>query len=193
MSLSNTNDYAPSLSNRFSIFGAVNPNPGQLTSLSTISASYATKLSTYWLEFNLQASSGMFQKMTMNNALATGLTDTALYDSRSTHSSLGVGAMLESNYARIFFNSESLYETSSAYLTYNMFKAGPVSSTFTGPGIMTKFSLCKKFTDVFSLGANLNYQLASVKRASNAATEPSSAQSLTVSYVTLCVELILTL
>lgn len=193
LSLSNTSEYTPSLSNRVSIWGTLNPNLRQLTSLNTISASYASRLSIYWLEFNFQASSGMFQKMSMNNTLATGLTDADLFDARSTHSSLGVGAMLESNYARTFFNSESLYETSSAYLTYNMFKAGAVPSTFTGPGIMTKFSLCKKFSDVFSLGANLNYQLASVKRASNADTETSSVQSLTVSYVTIGLELILTL
>lgn len=193
LALSNTNEYTPSLHNRFTIMASANPNPAQLASLNTISASYATKLTNYWLDFNFQASSGMFQKMTMNNTLATGSTDVNLYDARSTHSSIGIGAMLESKYAQVFFNSDSVFETSSAHLTYNIFKAGSVSSTFTGPGLMTKFALCKKFSDVFSFGANLNYQLASVKRASNADTETSSAQSLTISYVTLGLELILTL
>jgi hypothetical protein len=193
MNLTKTNEYTNNFDNRASFQLGVNPSPTQITTINNLNFSYATKQNSYWLDFNFQVSSGLFRKMTQNNALATGLLDTNLINDRSTHSSLGFGAMLESQYSKTFFSVNDLYETSTAYLTYNIFKTNSVTNTFTGPGLMTKFSLCKKYSDLFSFGANLNYLFASVKRSSINVNETSSAQSLTLSYLTLGRDLVFTL
>ena len=192
-SLNNTNEYSPTLSNRLSLMTGINPNPRQMTSLNSLSASYAIKRSVYWLDFMFLSSSGLFQKMTMNNTAATAQTDAQLFDVRSTHMAVGVGAMIDSSYSRILFNSDNWYETSSAYITYNTFKNSSLTSTYTGPGLITKFSVCRKLTDLVSFGANMNYLLASVKRPAETTIENSSSQSLTISYLTLGLEFVLTI
>lgn len=192
-SIQSSSEYVPTLSNRLSLSAGINPNPRQMTSLNTLSASYAKKQSVYWFDFIFQNSTGIFQKMTMNNTAATQLPDNQLFDSSSSHTVLGAGLMLDTKYSSILFDSENWYETSSAYLTYNIFKNNSISKSFTGPGLSTKFTTCRKFTDLFSLGANINYLLASVKRSSVSAAETSSSQSLTISYLTIGFEFILTI
>lgn len=186
-------EFSPSFTNRFSVQADINPNLRQLTSISNFNFDYAAKHSVYWLDFNFQISSGTFDKMTINNQSATLLTNAGLFNERATHTSLGVGAMLISHYARSLFSMNDLYETTSAYLTYNMFKTPSVANTFTEPGMMAKYSLCKKYSDFFSVGANLNYVLSSVKRAELVMTETSSSKSLTLSYVTMGIDFIFTL
>ena len=191
--LNDTKDYNPSLTNRFSFQADTNPNPRQLAQLTNLNFSYASKLSHYWLDFNLQSATGYFNKMTTNNALATGQTDNQLYQTNSTHYSIGVGMMMESHYARTLMPFDNVYETTSAYITYNMFKINSLTDSYQGPGIMAKASLCKRYTDYVSLGINLNYVLAVVKGPAAYSGETSSSRSLTLSYVTVGLDFILTL
>jgi hypothetical protein len=186
-------EFTPTLTNRFSFQAGLSPNLRQVSSVNNFNMSYATKRSDYWLNYNLQISRGLFEKMTINNPLATGSLANGLSNDRASHTAIGVGLMVESSYARHLFDMEELYETTSAYVAYNIFKTNSVTNTFTGPGVITNFSLCNKFTDYFSLGANLNYVLASVKRSANNNFENSSSQSLTLSYLTMGIDFIFTL
>jgi hypothetical protein len=193
LSIQSSSEYVPTLSNRLSLLAGVTPNPRQTTSLNSISATYSYKPSVYWYDFIFQSTTGLFQKMAMNNTAATQFLDYQIFDTRSTHTLIGAGLMLDSKYSAVLFESEKWYETTSAYITYNMFKNSSLSNTYSGPGIDTKFTVCRKLSDLFAFGANLNYSLASVKRAATTATETSSQQSLTISYLTVGLEFILTI
>jgi hypothetical protein len=185
-----SSEFSPSFENILSFEAGMNPNALELNAISNLNFSYAKKRTNFWLDFNIQLTSGAFQKLTMNNVPATTQTNATLFNSPSTHSSYGIGGLIESNYSQTFFGREDLYEITQAFLTYNIFKTNMVNSTFTGPGLLAKFSVCKKFSDYISVGANLNYSLASVQRPILNATETTSNQSLTLSYITLGIDFI---
>jgi hypothetical protein len=188
----NDSEFNPSLANRFGFTAGANPNFQNLSAISNFNLSYARKRESYWLDFNLQIANGLFNKMTSNNPVATGLSNNQLIDTKASHVSLGIGMMLESNLTQNIFSVANVYETTTAYLTYNQYKVDSLTDSFNGPGIICKFSLLKRSSEFLSYGLNLNYLLAVVK-APVTNTERSSSRSLTLSYLTLGFDLIFTL
>lgn len=129
--------------------------------------------------------SAFFNKISTNNSLATGLDSSLLYNTSTSLTTLGLGIGRETRYAQTLLPFEEIYELMSADLTYNIFNESVSGKSFTGPGLLAKFSLYKKFSDYMSLGTQFTYNLASVKRAAEVDTETSSSRALTLSYLTL--------
>lgn len=177
--------FIPSYHNRFSFMLGLNPNIQKAADVTNFTFSFAKKMEDYWLDTNLFYTSGLFSKLTTNNPSATTLSDEQLADTKSTHLSIGVGIGRETRYGQTLLPISEIYELMAANLTYNIFKEPTSTKSFTGPGMMAKFSVYKKFSDYVSFGTQFTYNLAVVKRAQDFDTESSSASSLTLSYLTI--------
>jgi hypothetical protein len=96
-----------------------------------------------------------------------------------------VGVGRETRYAQTLLPFNDIYELMAANITYNSYKEDYSGRTFSGPGILAKFSVYKKFNEYFSAGAHFNYNLAVVKRAAENDEETNSQRSLTLGFLTL--------
>jgi hypothetical protein len=179
------NEFTPTFNNRFSFMLGANPNFVRPTDILNFAFAYANKFNNFWLDAHVSITNGVFRKLTTNNSAATGTSGQTLEDKRDNLTTFGLGFSKESKLSQEFFNSNSTYEISTASLTYNIFKEQTQSKSFTGPGILTKFSLFKKTSESSSIGGLLAYHLAVVKRSKDYGTEPSSSSSLTLSHLTI--------
>lgn len=177
--------FTPSFSNRYSFVAGLNPSMTNAADIINFNFSYAKKMENYWFDASFVMTNGAFNKMTTNNFAATASSDADLYGSKSSLVTFGLGVARESNYSQSLLPFDGMYEVISADLTYNLYKEKISAKSFTGPGMIAKFSLFKKFSDYVSMGPQLLYNLAVVKRAQDVDTETSSARSLTMSYVTI--------
>ncbi len=177
--------FSPTLANRFSFIAGLNPSMTNAADIMNFNFSYAKKMEGYWFDASLIITNGAFNKITTNNFNATTTADADLYGSKSMLTTFGIGVARESRYSQELLPFDGMYEVISADVTYNIYKEKISSKSFTGPGMIAKFSLFKKFNDYVSMGPQLLYNLAVVKRAQDVDTETSSARSLTMSYVTI--------
>lgn len=178
--------FEPTHSNRFSFMLGLNPNLTKTSDVTNFSLAYATKREDFWWDANVSMTNGLFRELSANNATATGATNLQLEEQKNSLLTLGLGVSRESNYSQTLMPYFSnLYEVMTADLTYNVYKEDFSGKSFTGPGLLAKFSLYKKFSDYFSAGGHFNYNLAVVKRAENFDGETSSARSLTIGFVTV--------
>lgn len=177
--------YNPTFHNRFSFMAGVNPSVQKASDVTNFNFSYGKKWDDYWLDTNALITNGVFNKITTNNSAATGLTNDQLVDTKSTMTTFGIGIGRETRYGQTLLPFHDIYEFMAANLTYNIFKENTSGKSFTGPGMIAKFSLYKRFSDYFSVGTQLTYNLAVVKRSSENESESSSNRSLTMSYVTV--------
>ena len=178
--------YNPTYHNRFSFLLGINPSIKKKTNdITNLTFSYGKKLEDFWIDTNILLTNGLFSKISTNNPTATGLSNDQLIDTKSTITTFGVGIGRESRYAQTFLPFEGLYELMAADLTYNVFNESTSEKTFTGPGMIAKFALYKKYSESFSMGAQFIYNLAVVKRAATNETDNSSSTSLTMSYLTV--------
>jgi len=177
--------FSPTLENRFSFIAGLNPSMTNASDVINFNFSYAKKMEDYWFDASFIITNGAFNKMTANNFAATTTSDADLYGSKSMLTTFGLGIARESRYSQTLLPFDGMYEVISADLTYNIYKEKISNKSFTGPGMIAKFSLFKKFSDYVSMGPQLLYNLAVVKRAQDVDTETSSARSLTMSYVTI--------
>lgn len=177
--------FNPTHQNRFSILLGVNPSLQKATEITNFVFSYGKKLEDYWLDTSLVFTNGVFNKITTNNPSATGLTTDQLAGTKSTSMTIGAGIGRESHYIQSLLPFKDLYELMAADLTYNIYKENTSQKSFTGPGMIARFSLYKRFSDYFTAGTQFVYNLAVVKRAAVDSTENSSYRSLTMSNLTV--------
>jgi hypothetical protein len=177
--LNSETSFNPSFENRFSFLLGVD------TDLRNMTFSFGKKINDYWLDTNLMITNGLFTKMTTNNQAATGLTNDQLVDTKNTLTTVGLGIGRETRYIQTLLPFNDLYELMAADLTYNIYKETASNQSFTGPGMIAKFSMYKRFSNYVSAGLSGTYNLAVVKRSANDDTEVSSNRSLTMSYVTI--------
>lgn len=177
--------FNPTFVNRFSFLLGVNPSMTKATDVMNFNFSYAKKMDEFWFDTTFALTNGAFNKITTNNPAATGATNDQLYGQKSTLTTFGLGVAHESRYSQTLLPFDGLYEVMAADVTYNFYKETTSGKSFSGPGMIAKFSLFKKFNDYVSMGPQFLYNLAVVKRAQDVDTETSSARSLTMSYVTI--------
>ena len=189
LQLKSESTYLPNFSNRYSVLLGVNPSLPKFSDVTNLTFSYGKKIDSYWLDTNILLTNGVFNKITANNAAATALVDDQLVGSKSTLITFGVGIGRESQYFQTLIPFENIYETIAADVTYNTYNEKTSALSFTGLGMLAKFALSKKFSDYFSVGTQFTYNLAVVKRAANNDTENSSARSLTMSNLTIGLDL----
>jgi hypothetical protein len=183
--LKSESTFNPTYQNRFSFLLGVNPSIQKARDVTNFTFSYGKKFEDYWLDTNFLITNGIFNKITTNNPTATGLTSDQLVDTKSSMTTIGVGIGRETRYAQTLLPFKDIYELMAANLTYNIYKENTSGKSFTGPGMIAKFSLYKRFSDYFSAGTQFTYNLAVVKRTQDPDTETSSIRSLTMSYLTL--------
>ena len=182
----NDREYQPTFNNRYTFNLGLNPSLQKATDIRNFAFNYASKIQqNYWLDFNLVTSQGLFEKMTTNNPSATQLSDLLLVGATSNHTIFGVGIAIETRYTQTLVPFADIYELIATNLTYNILQEPTSSKSFTGPGVLAKFSVYKRFSDYFSAGTQFTYNLAVVKRAEQFSNESSSAKSLTLSYLTV--------
>lgn len=184
-SLRSETEYVPTFSNRFSLNLGINPSLTKSADVTNFAFSYGKKMDNFWLDTSLLITSGIFNKISTNNPSATGLTDVQLAETKSSLTTFGVGIERISQYTQSLLPFKNLYEFVAADVTYNIFKESTSGKSFSGPGILAKFVLYNNFSEYFSAGTQLSYNLASVKRAAELDTETSSNRSLTLSYLTV--------
>jgi hypothetical protein len=182
----NEHPFTPTFTNRFTLGLGLNPNLQKSGDVSHFALNYESfQRDHLWLDINFIMTSGLFEKLTTNNSRATTLTEEDLSGTKSKHMGLGVGIAYESRYAQTLLPFNDIYELTAANLTYNLFQEPTSNKSFSGPGLLAKYSVFKKFSDYFSIGTQFTYNLSVVKRSQEFDTESSSARSLTLSYLTL--------
>lgn len=179
------NTFTPTHTNRFSFMAGVNSSMMKSSDLSNVAFSYGMKLDNYWLDSNILVSKGLFKKFSSNNPTATGATDDQLDTQENSLTTVGFGIGRETRYAQTFLPFSDIYELMAANITYNSYKEDFSGKTFSGPGLLAKFSVYKKFNDYFSAGAHFNYNLAVVERSKDIDTETKSQRSLTLGFLTI--------
>lgn len=187
--LNSDTTFNPSHTNRFSFMLGVNSSLTKSSDMSNFTFSYGKKLESFWADANVMMTKGLFSKFSANNQKATGATDDQLAEQKNSLTTIGLGIGRETRYAQTLLPFEDIYELMAANLTYNMYKEDFSGKSFSGPGILAKFSVYKKFNDYFSAGAHFNYNLAVVKRSQENDTETSSDRSLTLGFLTVGLDL----
>lgn len=181
--------FNPTHHNRFSFLLGVNPSLTKSGDMSNFTFSYAKKMDNYWIDSNFSMNKGLFSKFSANNASATAATDDQLIDQQNTLTTIGIGIGRETRYAQTLLPFDEIYELMAANLTYNSYKEDFSGKSFSGPGLLAKFSVYKRFGEYFSAGAHFNYNLAVVKRAQDNETETNSQRSLTLGFLTMGIDL----
>lgn len=187
--LQKDDSFAPTHTNRFAVMLGLHPSLRSSADVTNVNLSYAKKLENFWIDTNLLITKGKFSRLSANNPSATLATDAQLADQSNTLITIGAGIGRETRYAQTLLPIEDLYELTAANLTYNSYKENLSGKSFSGPGILAKFSLYKKFNDYFSAGTHFNYTLAVVKRSQEFDTETSSQRSLTLGFLTVGIDL----
>lgn len=187
--LNTDSTFNPTHENRFSFMAGVNPSLTKSGDMSNFTFSYGKKMENYWIDTNFAMNKGLFKKFSANNTKATGATDEQLEEQQNSLTTIGVGIGRETRYAQTLLPFNDIYELMAANLTYNSYKEDFSGKSFSGPGLLAKFSVYKRFNDYFSAGAHFNYNLAVVKRAQDNDTETNSQRSLTLGFLTMGLDL----
>lgn len=187
--LNSESTFNPTHENRFSFMMGVNPSLTKSADMSNFTFSFGKKMENYWIDTNFAMNKGLFKKFSANNQTATGATDTQLEEQENSLTTIGVGIGRETRYAQTLLPFNDIYELMAANLTYNSYKEDFSGKSFSGPGLLAKFSVYKRFNDYFSAGAHFNYNLAVVKRAQDIDTETNSQRSLTLGFLTMGIDL----
>lgn len=185
LTLNSETTFEPTHTNRFTFMAGVNSSLTKSADMSNIVISYGKKLDDYWLDSNLLMTKGLASKFSANNPTATGATDDQLLEQKNTLTTLGIGIGRETRYAQTLLPFTDIYELMAANITYNSYKETFSGSTFSGPGILAKFEVYKKFNDYISAGAHFNYNISVVKRTAANEEETNSQRSLTLGFLTL--------
>lgn len=181
--------FNPSHTNRFSLMLGVNPSLTKSADMQSFTFSYGKKFENFWADANVMMSKGLSKKFATNNPTATGATSDQLEEQENSLTTIGLGIARETRYAQTLLPFEDIYELMAANLTYNMYKEDFSGKSFSGPGLLAKFTVYKRFNDYFSAGAHFHYNLAVVKRSQDNDTETSSQRSLTLGFLTMGVDL----
>lgn len=182
--LNTESTFNPTHDNRYSFMLGFNSSLTRAADLSNFAFSYGKQLENYWLDTNVLMTKGLFGEFSANNQPATQAAASQLETQENSLLTIGVGVGRETRYAQTLLPFEDIYEYMAANITYNKYNEDFSGYSFTGPGLLAKFSLYKKFNEYFSAGTHFNYNLAVVKREQQN-NETSSERSLTLGFLTI--------
>lgn len=183
--INDLNPFESTRENRLGFMLGVHPSLRSSMDTTNFALSYARKFENFWIDSNVLITNGLFRRLSANNAGATGAADFQLSEQKNSVTTFGLGIGRETQYAQTLIPLDDLYELTAANLTYNVYNEGLSNKTFTGPGLLAKFSLYKMFSEFYAAGVHFNYNLAVVKRTQDTNTETSSRRSLTLGYLTV--------
>jgi hypothetical protein len=148
----------------------------------------AKKLDHAWWEFYVAQSGATFSEIAEDNAQFPGYTPDEIGEQKLTTLSLGTGLSYRTSLIQTLFNSDNLFETVGAMVSYNSTKT-ELGESYAGPGMKADFGLHFRTSNSIHWGARFNYNLAQVKRSAEDYTESSSSRSLLLQWTTFAIDL----
>ena len=173
---------------RISLMYNINADLMSAMGVTGFEAQVAKKLDHAWWEFYLAQSSATFSEVTTDNAQFPGYTSDEIGEQKLTTLSLGTGLSYRTSLIQTLFNSDNLFETIGAMVSYNSTKT-EIGETYSGPGMKADFGLHFRSSTSFHWGARFNYNMAQVKRSKEVDTESSSSRSLLLQWTTFAIDL----
>jgi hypothetical protein len=165
-----------------------NIDPMDITGVTGFELQVAKKLDHAWWEFYFAQSGATFSSVTEDNSQFPGFTQEEIDNQTLTTLSLGTGISYRTSLIQTLFESDNLFETVGAMLSYNSTKT-ELGESYSGPGMKADFGLHFRSSERFHWGARFNYNIAQVKRSQQTDTESSSSRSLLLQWTTFAVDL----
>jgi hypothetical protein len=169
--------------NRLSLVYHFNKDFSSIAGVQNIEGIFAKKFSSYWIEFFA------FQlNATHSEIFSSG---SSLDQGESEDSILAFGAAISyrGDWIQDFLGSNNLYSMTSAGLGYYSYTNNFTEDTYKGLGLKCDFGMHYRTSATFHYGMKMTYHLAPMTRAATFDGEPSSARSVTASWVSLGLDL----
>jgi hypothetical protein len=175
---------------RISLLYHINADLMSAADISTFEGIYAKKFEFAWAEFFVNKSTLKIREITSYNSSAFKSTSEELInDEGSDFINFGAGLSYRTSAIQHLINSDSWFESVGASLGYAQLSNTPSDTKFSGPSLKADFGVHNRSSKFFHLGMKFSYNLASVKRSRENETEDGSARALTLSWVSMALDL----
>lgn len=175
--------------NRFSLGAHVSSNyqdPGELLSLEIL---FSRRLKTYtdfWVSFMAKRTQSKYDAIAGTNPPASNAASREGSDQSFT--AVGAGGGYRFKALSNALDTDRVFETVDAFLTYNAHLDGAEDVSYQGLGLQTDYGLHLRAEESFYYGAKVSYNIATVKRAAQEG-ESLSERSLVFGWLSLGFEL----
>lgn len=167
-------------------------NISQISSFEFIFAKQLQYPSLPWLELFFSMTSATFSQIAKNNE-HLGEDNVMLDDSKDDLFSLGMGLGYRfktiQTLLKGIIDSNTIFETTTAFLTYHSLNERYYSQKFTGVGLRADFGIHKRTALSWHYGLRFSYNIAPVKRSAMTSAERSHDRSLNLAWITLAIDL----
>jgi hypothetical protein len=162
----------------------INNDLASLTDIQTLEANYSYKLESVWLELFVMRVSALYSEVfdTTAISLEQGQSSDAIQ-------AFGAGISYQGNWIQDFLDSQRIFTTTSVALGYYTYDNALTVQSYTGFGLKTDIGLHVRQSPKFHYGVKMSYNLAPMTRAAEFDGEPSSARSLTASWLSLALDI----
>lgn len=163
---------------RLSFLYHFNRDFASLSDLQTIEAQYSFKVDSIWVELYALRLSALYSEIfdTTSVSIDQG-------ESNDSISAFGLGVSYQGKWIQELINNKRLFTTTFAGLGYYNYSNEFTGQSFTGVGLKTDFGLHIRQSTKFHYGLKMSYHLAPMTREAAFEGEPSSARSLTASWL----------
>lgn len=170
----------------FALLGHMGAEPDNFAKLYIMEAAFSIKLDSVWIETIVGQVNGDFKSMfgTQNSTIDS----TSPAEAKETMLSAGFGLGYRFNYIQELFGSKKWYDTTKAYLTYNVLDEQYSGESFQGLGIRGDYTVQYRFSPSNYSGIRASYHVASLKRSEMENETSSSERALTYSVFSLAFE-----
>jgi CheY-like chemotaxis protein len=176
-------------STRFTLQLMLNANPQRLLDQKSFEFGFSKKLENVWLELLGAMLTTNFHEISERPVSGNESSNLRSETSDERLLILGIGAGYRFRFVNQFIQSESLFEMTKAYLTYNSLSDDFTNQTYTGLGLRTDYEIHRRLNNYLHLGFVFSYHLSSVSREAATSTENRDQRSLTLSYTSMGINL----
>lgn len=169
--------------NRLSLVYHFNKDFSSIAGIQNIEGIFAKKFSSYWIEFFA------FQLAATNSEIFASGASLDQGESEDSIFAFGASISYRGDWIQDFLGSNNLYSMTSAGLGYYSYTNNFTEDTYKGIGLKCDFGMHYRTSPTFHYGMKISYHLAPMTRAGTFEGEPSSARSVTASWVSLGLDL----
>lgn len=175
--------------NTFQLAYGLNADIKESGNISAFEAIYGHRFDLAWLQILGMKMTAKFREVAEPNS-SMNATEEFLDESGSL-TQLGGGISFRSQWTTYVLStgSERIFETVTAYLTYNTFTEGFTSTDYTGWGVRADFGIHNRLSPMVHVGGKLSYQIIDSTRAENFEGESSSARALLLQWMSLGIDI----
>lgn len=165
--------------NRLSLVYHFNKDFSSLAGIQNIEGIFAKKISSYWVElFAFQLSAKHSEIFASGTSLDQGDSDDSIF-------AFGASVSYRGDWVQDFLGSNNLYSMTSAGIGYYNYTNNFTEDSYKGVGLKCDFGMHYRTSATFHYGMKMTYHLAPMTRAAEFEGEPSSARSVTASWLSL--------